>query len=245
MAFRPRRQRRARRARRAVGRRPARRSARMLGKGSLVLKRKAELAYIQNTATAGVPTTYGITNSMITLGTPEGSTLNGNYAHVPFSCQFSLNQVIASSDITNLADRYRIKSVNLKIRYNTNQYTAPVNSTLNGAQPAIYYITDHDDAAVNTVSQLRQKMGLKSKVFNSNRPVSLSVAPRVAQNVYNGATAAFLVPSKSVFINSMYNDVPHYGIKGYIENMCLETVSNLHSSFVIDATFTIEAKDFQ
>jgi len=239
---------RRRSARRAPKRAPrrARRGRKASGQGHLVLKRKAELVYVRNTATAGTPTVTGAVSSMIALGTPEPVTsFNGNYANVPFTCQFSLDQIIASSEITNLADRYKIKSVSLKWRYNADQYTSPVSATLNSSQPALNWIADHDDSGAQTVSSLRQKMGLKRKVFNANREVSCSVAPRVSQAVFNGVTTAYSVPGKPMFINSAYNGVPHYGIKGYIEGMCLETTANVNSLFTVDATFVIEARDFQ
>jgi len=242
---------RRRSARRAPKRAPRRaraprRGRKASGMGHLILKRKAELAYVRNSAVAGVAVTTGVVSSMITLGTPEAVTVfNGNYSNVPFTCQFSLDQIIASSEITNLADRYKIKSVSLKWRYNADQYTSPVALTLNANQPVINWITDHDDSGVQTVSALRQKMGLKRKVFNANREVSLSVSPRVSPAVFNGLTTAYSIPSKSMFINSAYNTVPHYGIKGYLEGMCLETTANVNSVFTVDATFVIEARDFQ
>jgi len=218
---------------------------RYVSKGFLNLKRKTNTCYVVPTAIAGVPQAIagsGVSGSWLTLGTPVA--ISGSNYDVPFAMEFTMSDIIAYTDITNLADQYKINSVYINIVYNSN--VADVNSP--ASMPGIYYIQDHDDSGVNTVSQTRQRMGLKYKSWGSNRThVSVGVRPKVAPLIYNGATSGYSVPLTTTWLNCLTPSVPHYGIRGYFTNMYIPSnVDKLNVNlFSFDITYSISAKDFE
>lgn len=212
-------------------------------KGFLTIKRKLPEINMYNTSLQG---NYTLTSqTCVTLGTPISNFLN-TY-DIPFSMNFRLDQLINYTDITNLADQYRIKYVTVKLYFNSNTAAVSGSSSL----PVVQYIVDHDDASLAgaTVNALREKMGVKFKNFNANRNVvKFSLKPRVAQAVFNnGVSQVYSVPTKSTWINSAYSGVEHYGIKGILTNVMLPaTVANVVTTyFKWDVEVTLQAKDIQ
>jgi len=63
--------------------------------------------------------------------------------------------------------------------------------------------------------------------------------------VYNGETSAFSIPSRAQWINAGYVDVPHYGIKGYLQNVPLGSTQQYVSAFTFDVTLRVACKDLQ
>lgn len=231
---------------------------RRLGK-KLVVPRTPKLGGF--TVTRRVPTIYmsnGNTNGAViasnpsgtqclSIGTPEAHPVFGGIYSVPFTFQFTLDQLVQYGDMTGIGDKYQIKKVKIKAMYNAN---AIAGSTVAAAYPSflpnVNFIQDHDDSSVQTVTQLQAKMGLKTKSFADGRFVSMSVAPRCAQLAFNGVSSSgYTVPTKAQWLNSTYYSVPHYGIKGYIENMSLQANSLATSCVTFELEYTIGVKDLQ
>lgn len=220
-------------------------------KGQIYIKRNAQSVVIRNTAVAGTPIVNGyngaaVVNNLVQLGTPEA---DGNYSHsiynVPFSCQFSLNQVIANTEFTAIADRYCIKHVAIKVKYNANTMDAGISTTLLGNQPSFKYITDFDDSTPLSVNNLQQKMGLRSKLLGANKYVTLALAPRTTTSVLGGAATSALVNRSGLYVDMNQTDVPHYGVKGYIEGLNLQATSQLDSLVQFEFVYTLVLKDIQ
>lgn len=247
--------RRRRYARRAPKRGPRRvryvRRARRAPLGSISMKRIAQSVVIRNTAVAGSPVVNGyngaaVVNSLVQLGTPE---VDANYNHavynVPFSCQFSLNQLVQYSELAAIADRYCIKGVAIKAKYNANTVDATAGTTYLGNVPVLKWIQDNDDASPLSVSSLQQKMGLKSIIMANGKFAKTYVRPHAQAYLTGGAAAGGNVLMRRTWINSSQVDIPHYGLKGYIEGMNLQATSQLDSLIQFEFVFYIGLKDLQ
>lgn len=219
--------------------------------GSISMKRVAQSVVIRNTAVAGTPAVSGyagaaVVNNLIQLGTPEADT---NYSHaiynVPFSCQFSLNQLVQYTDLTGLADRYCIKGVAIKAKYNANTVDATAGTTLLGNVPVMKWVVDNDDAAPQSVSSLQQKMGLKSIVMANGKFAKTYVRPHAQAYLIGGAAAGGNVLTRRAWINSAQVDIPHYGLKGYIEGLNLQAITQLDSVLQFEFVFYVGLKDLQ
>lgn len=235
------------RKRRVVRRRRPLRKNRMMRtknyivkQGGFVITRKLPLITVTSGAVAGLFTLNDPTSTCLTLGTASASPGTVGLYDVPFSLKFNLTQLQSYTDITSIADQYKINSVLVKL---SSTYQA---STGVGQGPAwVEYIQDHDDGAVPSISQLRQKMGVKTKYFGPNRNcIKMGVRPRVADEVYNnGVTTGYAVP-RAMYINAEYPAVEHYGIKGILHNMYSNGSSNQGTIFA-DISFSVSAKDLQ
>lgn len=189
--------------------------------GYLNVNRRCPLMSIQDGGAVGVAALTDPTSSCITLGTPVSVAggIAGLY-DVPFSMRFSLNQLTAFGEFTNLFDSYKINSVKvyLKAFYNTSAVTSV-------GTPSLEYVIDHDDANVITPNQMRERVGSKHKWYNATRNVvSIYCRPRVADLVQSSAalgTTATATNKGSQWIDSSTPGVEHFAIKGVIRNMYL------------------------
>lgn len=243
----PRRRYPARRGRRnpPMRRRPGRSNRRPFGRktGLVSVIRKCKEFSIENSTVVNTPVLCqdggknNYTGSILQLGAPTADAA-GTYA-LPFSMQFSLDQLLNYSDITNFADQYKIKSIYVRVWYNGNSASV---GGLN-SMPYLQYITDHDDSAVPTVLSLREKMGLKMKTFRNGGYIGIKLNPAKAIT-QNGSSGPSLVQSKG-WTNSSYPSIVHYGIKGCVSNMNLPTTTTSQVCVKFDVAYHVLAKDIQ
>lgn len=197
-----------------------------------------QLRSVVQTAVPGTEGTYIGTCGLLgtaTLG------MNGTY-DVPFSMQFRLDDLINSSDITTLADKYRIKAVYVRIIPNFTQ------NPLNGqfSYPSLQYIRDDDDNTPPTLQQLREKMGVKIKTFKPGQYVGIKIAyPKIQTPALNGSGTTSNAVMTNRWLDCQNATIPHYGIKGVISNMDLVSTATAKISFKFDVAYVVEAKDFQ
>lgn len=184
----------------------------------------------------------GIVQNCLYLGTITASPLGAftNLYDVPFAMQFRLDDVVGLTDFTNLFDKYKITSAMVKIQ-----------TTLNVAQqnevpiPFIDYVVDRDDVVPPTGTEMREKMGVKTKYFNASKPViTLGVKPtpvvEASASPFNGG----IVPKGAPYINMANNDVPHFGIKGIIRNLYIPPTQG-SAGFTWDVSLGLALKDVQ
>jgi len=225
------------------------RLSRPLSTGGFTVVRKCSDVFLSNGSTAGTVLVRDKDNnvsSIISLGTPEANPIFGGVYSVPFAMQFKLDDLAQYTDITNICDRYKITKVKLKAMYNATAITgSTVSAPYPSFMPLIKYVVDQDDDSPQTVDQLNAKMNLKAKTLSQGKLVSMSCRPKVAPAVYNGIGTAYAIPGKSEWINSGYRTVPHYGIKGYLENFVLQSNSDATSCVTFQIEYTVKVKDLQ
>lgn len=209
--------------------------------GYLKITRRLPEMWVTNTGVANTPVVVDTTGSCLQLGAPVANQL-GTY-DIPFSLQFMLSQLLNNGDISNLCDKYKIKSAYIRLFFNSSN--ASVGSLY--SMPQIYHVTDHDDSTPATPAQVREKMGVRFKTFkNASSYVAIKCNPVPAGNLYQTAVSSgYEVPKVSPWINTAYPSVPHYGVKGVISNMNLPVNTTAQVGFKFDISLTLEAKDFQ
>lgn len=218
-------------------------------KGYLRVMRKMPEITISSTGTAGtlVKTEAFPGSSLICLNVATANTasqgLSGGVAYdVPFSIQFALNQVINHTELTNLADKYRIAGAYVRIYYN---HTGASGASTY-SQPYIQYVTDGDDNNVPTLLGLREKMGVKMKTFkNQSAYIGIKCKPVPNRQVFGQAGAvAYEVPKYAPYLDCAQDGVPHFGIKGVISNMNLPATAGIEC-MKFDVALLLELKDIQ
>lgn len=208
--------------------------------GYFQITRRAKTIQFANNQ-AGNMQLYDQTTSCMTLGTPVSEAPASNTFAYPFSMQFQLNQLINSSDLTSIADYYRIKNVTVIVSCNGTQTSM---SSVASA-PIMWWDEDYDDAVPPTPSEIRERMGTKTFQLGQAKQYKLNVQPKVSPLVYNSqAGNAFSVPSRATWINSASPAVPHYGIKGYLGGVYAPAQPG-QLTFTFDVVFDIECKDLQ
>jgi len=209
-------------------------------KGGFYIKRRIPAYGLQGSTTLGATITSTNTSSFI-LGTPVASASGGTSLwDVPFSMQFQLNQLDTSTDITNIADKYRL--VNAIVKLTTSNIALGAGAGL--VMPWVEYVADADDATAPSVSIISQKMGVRTTGFNQRGQVSMYVKPVPSALIYNGVTSAYAVPRRSPYIDCSNPDVPHYGIKGVLRSVFLPGTASC-ANFAVDVQMCVHAKDLQ
>lgn len=223
--------------------------ARRNKRGFLSLIRKANLAVVSSNASPG---SLAIADPSSTTSTPlvqiGTATLSPGFSSdvydIPFSLQFSLGQLVSYSDITSLCDQYKLAGAYVRLFFNNNLSIGQYNTTAT-SMPFVQYITDHDDALPPNVVNIRQRMGLKLKTFKNNSSyIGMMCRPVPSNDVY-AEGAAYGIPGRAPWINSANAFVPHYAIKGVINQVSLPGASDAVNAFTFDVALKILGKDFQ
>lgn len=216
--------------------------------GYAKLVRKCPEFWIQNTAVAGAPRIGWIsggaevpyTGSVLTLGTPTVG-MNGA-SDVPFACRFAFSDMAGFADFVTLADKYRIKGVYVRImpNFTTNSIQSQY------SYPSMQYITDDDDGVPPTVASLREKVGVKTRTFKQGQYVGIKIKyPKVQGTVLDSTGTASALMQGNRWLDMGNPNVPHFGLKGVINNMDLPLTSLAKVSFRFDVAYLVEVKDFQ
>jgi len=142
---------------------------------------------------------------------PEG----GSAPSTGFAYQFQLNQLPNYQEFTALFDAYRINCVVLRM--------TPMNTVFKGNTdannentPTVYAAIDYNNADSPTSAD-EMKQYANVLVFPMYQSRNFKIRPRLAIPVYRpGATAAYIQQPKQ-WIDCNYADVPHYGLRVWVE----------------------------
>jgi len=230
----------------APARRRARRVPRAPRNGGFTITRQSTPIYVSNSTVVGNLQQSPATGACeLAFGAAVSNPLISGHYDVPFAMDFNLSRINGFTDITNIADRYKITKVDVKILYNANAISgSPALGNFPSMLPIVNYINDADDATVPANGQvLREKMGLRSRTTGNGRYIKFSVRPKPALTVQ--PNTAYAVPTKAQWINCSYTTVPHYGIKGYIQNWSLQTATTAVSCFTFELTYHVQVRDLQ
>lgn len=197
---------------------------------------------VQELSTRGTGILGGLTttsNNGLFLGTPVAAPGGSGLYDVPFSVLGRLDELSAYTEFTNLFDQYRIDSVKVQVQ-TWNASNAPATPL-----PYVQYLTDKDDAALPSISLMREKMGVKTKYFSANRPaITMGFRPRVASEVFSNGVSTGYGVGRPMFVNSTYPSVEHYGLKGVIRNLYIPAQAGV-SQLTWDITYYLTLKDVQ
>lgn len=193
--------------------------------------------YITNTAFGAFAVDGTNVNNMLQIGTPFAQPWGHD---LPISLQFTHANIINGAELTALFDVYRIRKVEV---YVTNQHNNSSQTNLSG-MPSLMWWPDPDNAAVETVPEIRERMGIHRKPFTSDkrtRKMWMS-SPRKMGAVFDVATGALNV---SVPVRGWTDcddvNIAHYGIKGMLENCYTAGTANVFG-VRFDVKFTIDYK---
>lgn len=215
--------------------------------GNVRIVRKTVEQNVYNTAVAGTPAASA---SVVTIGaayqTPAFA--GSAYYNVPFSIDCALSDVINFTELTSLADKYKINWVKVKAFATSNTASAGGTSQL----PSMLWIKDQDDAAVPASStaglnSIREKMGCNIRQFKQNgAPISMFFKPKLSREVYNaGGAAVGAEVTGPKFLDCAFPDIPHYGIKGFLQDVNLAATPTVYTQFKFDVTMSITLRDIQ
>lgn len=163
-----------------------------------------------------VPNTGGSTSGIISTACASG--LSGYDFQA--ACTFALSDVASFANFTSLYDAYRITKVDIDMEYLSNVSFSGATVVSNSFLPTFWYYWDPDDEVVPpNLRSILGKQGVKRWQPNATKTTKrFSFRPRnnisgqAAATSGSGTTSA-LIPNKSMWIDSVNPNVPHYAFK--------------------------------
>lgn len=233
-----------RKARRALVRRRPRRLGRV---GNLTLTRKCAEQNVYNTGATAVAAASG---SVVVIGTPYQTPafVGSTFYNIPFSIDTQLADLLNHTELTAIADKYKINWVKVKIYATSNTASAGSISQL----PSILWSLDEDDAAIPASStaglnSIREKMACKYRQFKQNGGgISIFYKPKIANTVAaaGGGTVNAGV-SSAKWLDTVNDTVSHFGVKGYLQDVNLASTASAYTQFKFDISMSVSVKDIQ
>lgn len=234
-------------ARSKVAMRRAKRRLRLNSGGVLKIVRKCDEQNVYNTGVAG---TVAASGSVVIVGTPYQTPafVGSSYYNVPFSIDTNLGDLLNSAELTAIADKYKIRWVKVRVFATSNTASAGGTSQL----PSLLWSVDEDDSAVPASSTtglntIREKMNSKYRQFKQNGgSISIFYRPKITNTIAGAggaATAAGVIPAP--FIDTASPTIPHYGMKGYLQDVNLAATPGVYTQFKFDISMGVTLKDIQ
>lgn len=148
--------------------------------------------------------------------------------------KFQFNELVNSSEFSNLFDRYMITGVLVKFQLINNPNSdiypnvTPAANATSSFYPKIWLHTDYDDDSTPTKDDLKQVVGVKEFVLRPNTEVKYFVKPAILAQTYRTAVTTGYAPKWKTWIDMANLDVPHYGLKYFVD--CPDTLVNTSTS---------------
>lgn len=161
------------------------------------------------------------------IGVPTSRTIQQANTITHLASEFMLNQLPGVSEFINLYDQYKISKIVVKFTPMTT-CNATVTMADSGGAPIydqsenpglIGSVLDFDDAApLGSIDDYYQYQNLKTQPCVSRRPHVRVIYPKVRKSglVAGGGQQPYVI-GKSGWIDCNYPEVPHYGLKTFID----------------------------
>jgi len=179
-------------------------------------------------------TRYGEAVTVTTSNVTEALTYN-----------FALTDVINYAEFTALFDQYKIKMVEFKIQMINNPDAVwDTNNSTTGTTvqnqtnwfPKFWYIRDYDGGGADTLTQIKERVGVKFFVMKPNKEYTIKLKPKILVQTYKTLTSTGYAP-KSMFIDCADSGVPHYGLNAVVDCLGLNPQDATGFRFRIEYKF--------
>jgi len=160
--------------------------------------------------------------------------------------QFALVDVINYAEFTTLFDQYKINMVEFKIQMISNPDGATQTNVASGANsvnwyPKFWYIRDYDGGGADSLSQIKERVGVKFFVMRPNKEYTIRIKPKVLVQTYKTLTSTGYAP-KALMLDCVDNNVPHYGLNAVIDCLGINPVDATGFQFRVEYKFHLAFK---
>jgi len=141
------------------------------------------------------------------------------------SLQFTLDQIAGFSEFVAMYDQYKLMKVVLSVQLVNNpdstwdlnaNHTSAANNGTNWF-PKFWYIRDYDGGGSDTMTQIKERQGVKFFVLKPNMTKSIVIRPMATVQTYRTATSTGYSPKKLWIDMANGTDVPHYGLNYIVD----------------------------
>lgn len=167
--------------------------------------------------------------TVISTALTGNNIVQSSLANIYTSFAFTLNDIPQVATFTALFDMYKIDKVVMTIYPQSMQTNSGANVV---SENLGLYVLDYDDAAsLPSYSAGAEYENVKYFQVSSNKPIVITVKPRIAMAAYNGAFTGY-ANTRAQWIDCGSPGVQHYGIKvvvpigaaNYLQNFYVNSV---------------------
>lgn len=157
-----------------------------------------------------------------------------------FSYSFSLRNIINEVDFSSLYDMYRINKVTIYLERARNVTGSGTNNPFNFRIAVTHDYNDNN--TLTTEDDYLEYSNCKRYSPIGNGPIKIVLYPKIANKIENvlGGTAFNAVNSNKVWINTVDDRVPHFGIKLFVPG---GIATNDYALFKVRAKFDVSFKN--
>lgn len=162
--------------------------------------------------------------------------MNGTFKAGNVTTSFS--QLVQSSDFSSLFDQYRIRKVILTFQLITNPDSSMVAGSTSTFQPTnwypkLWYITDYDGGADETIATMKERQGVRCKIMRPNSVIRISYTPKCRVLTYSTSTSTGYSP-KNIKIDMTDTAVEHFGLKYVVDSNQQDPLDSYPFKFIIE-----------
>lgn len=179
------------------------------------------------------------------LGTYKAScTSLGVQTPIAKAFSFQLVDLPNVAEYTSLFDQYKITGVSVRVIPKSSEQiqggTSGTVQTLGYGQ--VVTAIDYDDAANPASKDELLEFG-SSKTTSSNRIHTRFIRPKMLNVVFRNALTSGYSPVKATWLDQAYNDLPHYGLKLWVDAPSGFNVADTSIAYDIYATYYFSCKN--
>lgn len=160
---------------------------------------------------------------------------------------FSLSDVLSYTEFTSLFDQYKITMVEFKIQMISNPNSTMDMNNISGSYntvnwyPKFWYIRDYDGGGSESLSAIKERVGVKFFVMRPNKEYTIKIRPKVLVQTYKTLTSTGYAP-KPMFLDCADTTVPHYGLNAVIDCLGLNPADTTGFRFRTEYKFHLSFK---
>lgn len=152
------------------------------------------------------------------------NTLEINGLYLANQWVFKFGDILEHTEFSSLFEKYRIDSVVMKFQLINNPNTAyPLNTASSSSVaastnwfPKMWYAIDDDGGVTDTISTMKERQGVRCRILEPNKTVTVVIRPKIRVLAYNTATTTGTVPKRAT-IDMADHLVPHFGLSTVID----------------------------
>jgi len=136
---------------------------------------------------------------------------------LPVNRVYKFNEILSVGEFSTLFENYRINLITVKIQLITNPngtYALNTGGSIGAYSnwyPKVWYTVDTDGGVDETIASMKERQGVKCKILQPNKVITISFKPMCRCLAYKTSTAEGFTP-KNIKIDMVDTDVPHYGL---------------------------------
>ena len=132
--------------------------------------------------------------------------------------EFKFENIINYTEFQSLYDTFKIDYVvvTFQLINNPDSFLYPTGTTnnqnLTNYFPKLWYLRDYDGGSSDTLTEIKERQGVRYFVMRPNRTYTVKLKPAVAVQTYRTATTTGYGPKRMALDFANGTNVPHYGL---------------------------------